>query len=128
MNRKFVIVAVVVGVAALVGAACAKKAGPGETPVSAEHGERTVPGALHGAVRSAAGKPVVGVLVAATSMDDPPRPVPEVAVITDGDGGYEWPLAPGRYRLNVSSPSGVGSGEIEVRVGVANDLDIVVAP
>lgn len=127
MNRKivFALVAVVV-VIVVVGASCATKAGPDESPVTGEHDERTIPWAVHGAVRTVDGNAVVGVMVSAVSIEDPARPVPEVAVITDEHGGYEWPLPPGRYRLSVDSPAGSGSGEVKVRVDQENALDITV--
>jgi hypothetical protein len=46
--------------------------------------------------------PVRGALVQARSTDSPPRRIPDIAILTDTDGRYAWPLLPGGYELSVS--------------------------
>jgi hypothetical protein len=70
--------------------------GPGTVPVS-------------GIVRDPAGRPVAGALVTATSLDRPPRPVPELAVFTDPAGRYDWPsLAPAGTKCASRPPPAPG--------------------
>jgi hypothetical protein len=42
-------------------------------------------------------------MVQAESLDAPKQAIPELAVMTGKDGGYWWPLRPGRYRLSVAA-------------------------
>jgi hypothetical protein len=70
---------------------------------------------VSGIVRDPAGRPVAGALVTATSLDRPPRPVPELAVFTDPAGRYDWPsLAPGRYEMRVTTTAGTGTAAATV--------------
>jgi hypothetical protein len=55
-----------------------------------------------GLVLGAAGRPLVGVVVTARSLDHPARAIPEIAIVTGADGRYAWPLRPGRYEIGVS--------------------------
>lgn len=55
--------------------------------------------AIAGTVVDGTGLPVEGALVQPKSVDDPPRPVPELAVISGPDGRYEWTLPAGRYEF-----------------------------
>jgi hypothetical protein len=56
-------------------------------------------GLVQGQVTDAAGQPLAGVLVVPESTDTPPQAVPEIAVMTDDRGRYQWTLAAGHYRL-----------------------------
>lgn len=72
-----------------------------DTPVS-DDGAGEPAGIRQGAagtVVDAAGRPVAGAMIAVRSLDTPSRPVPEIAVLSGGDGRYAWPLPPGRYEL-----------------------------
>lgn len=44
-------------------------------------------------------RPVAGAVIAARSLDRPARPIPEIAITTNDDGRFQWPLRPGTYRL-----------------------------
>jgi hypothetical protein len=57
---------------------------------------------VRGRVVDAVGKPLAGVLVTAQSTDTPPRAVPEIAVMTDQNGRFQWPLPAGNYTLSFS--------------------------
>lgn len=57
------------------------------------------PTMVQGRVVDAAGSPLAGVLVVPQSTDQPPQPVPEIAVQTGADGTYQWTLPPGSYTL-----------------------------
>jgi hypothetical protein len=87
-------------------AACAGERGPGapqpDDPVNPSvtaAGPASL-GSVTGLVTDAAGKPLSGVLVQVSSLDNPPRPVPEIAITTDAAGHYTWSLQPGKYQLD----------------------------
>jgi hypothetical protein len=54
-----------------------------------------------GRVTAPDGSPVKGALIEPRSLDDPSPPIPEIAIHTDKDGRYMWPLFPGTYELSV---------------------------
>jgi hypothetical protein len=56
-------------------------------------------GRVEGTVADAAGRPVQGALVVPRPADDRTPAVPEIAVHTDSDGRFSWPLPPGAYEL-----------------------------
>jgi hypothetical protein len=58
---------------------------------------------VRGRVASAEGKPIVATMVHAESLDNPKQAIPEIGVLTGKDGGYFWPLRPGRYRLTIKA-------------------------
>jgi len=64
--------------------------------------------AITGTVVDDAGHPVEGALVQPKSVDDPPRPVPELAVISGPDGRYEWNLPAGRYEFTATKDGRTG--------------------
>ena len=47
------------------------------------------------------GRPVEGALIEARPLDDPAPPIPEIAILSGGDGRYTWPLLPGTYEISV---------------------------
>lgn len=73
-----------------------------DTPVSDdEAGEpASIRQGTAGLVATASGAPVAGAMIMARSIDSPSRPVPEIAVLSGGDGRFAWPLPPGRYELS----------------------------
>lgn len=130
MNRKALIVTAVV-IAAAIALAIACDRPPAvereEQPATVDHEATRVPGALHGIVRATDASPVANVMVVATSTDEPPVAVPELAVVTDNDGKYEWPLKPGKYRLSVTDGThGNGAVDVTLQAGEQADVDIVV--
>jgi hypothetical protein len=98
----------------LVGMASCGVTTSGELPVSGSSPSSSpiVP-AAYGIVRNSDGNPIDGVMVNVDSLDQPPRAIPEMAVITGGLGAYEWPLAPGKYRIYATA-DGVGSDSVEI--------------
>ncbi len=73
-----------------------------DMPVSGQEGQLGEPAlsaGVQGQVTDAAGKPLPEVLVTPQSTDNPPQGVPELAVVTDNQGRYQWTLAPGAYTL-----------------------------
>jgi hypothetical protein len=108
-------------------AACGPPHG-GESPVSGGSPPTSgvvVVSAVHGIVVDAAGKPAPGIMVAARSLDEPPRAVPELAVVSDAEGRFEWPLQPGRYRLEIMAAEGAAAKEVEVTGGPGLTVELV---
>lgn len=76
--------------------------GPSDKPVrSAGGGTAAVPIAegVIGRLVDAHGRPVDSAVISTTSRDRPARPVPDIAILTDAQGRFEWPLGAGTYRL-----------------------------
>lgn len=47
--------------------------------------------------------PVVDASVQAVSLDNPTTAIPEIHIVSDGKGYYQWPLFPGEYAITVSA-------------------------
>lgn len=77
---------------------------------------------VSGTVRDGRGRPVAGVLVQAAAEPGSP-PVPDLAIVTDQAGRFDWPLRPGTYRLS-AGPSGTAV-RVTVRAGSAAHVDLV---
>ena len=84
-------------------------------------GQITVPG----------GRPVSGALIQPKSLDERGPPIPEIAILTDENGWYKWPLAPGMYEITASAEGyRPTTKQIIVRVGkvVIADLTLERTP
>lgn len=94
----------------------------GETPVSSDDplpsGGAPARGIVSGTVKSPNGTAVSGAMVVPKSIDTPPNPVPEMAVVTDASGGYQWSLPPGRYELTVQPSGSAAAGPVTQPVTV----------
>jgi len=72
---------------------------------------------------------VAGASVLAASADPNGPAVPEMAIVSDASGRYEWPLRPGRYELAVIAEGYRRASKIvSVRSGEVATLDFVLAP
>ena len=56
-----------------------------------------------GQVTTSDGRPVKGAFVQPRSLGDPSPRIPEIAILTDTEGRYTWPLFPGTYEISVSA-------------------------
>jgi Carboxypeptidase regulatory-like domain len=56
-------------------------------------------GVAQGRIIDSAGNPIAGVLVMPESTANPPQAIPEIAVLTDEQGRYQWTLSPGPYKF-----------------------------
>jgi hypothetical protein len=82
---------------------------------------------LRGRVRARNGTPVKGALVVPRSLDFPRKRIPEIAVITDRSGLYNWRLPPGRYSIEVRARGYRRSAKIvRLRRAVVQTLNFVV--
>lgn len=79
-----------------------------------------------GRVIDQAGAPVAGAVVMPRSNDSPPQEIPEIAVMTNHDGRYQWSLPPGRYSFTVhhDSYAPLTSQPLTVTPGHISSLDI----
>ena len=64
-----------------------------------EKGPARIAEGVVGRLVTPSGDPLVGARITARSLDRPAGPVPEIAILSDTDGRFTWPLRPGRYRL-----------------------------
>jgi Carboxypeptidase regulatory-like domain len=64
-----------------------------------EKGPARIAEGVVGRLVTPAGDRVAGARITARSLDRPAGPVPEIAILSDADGRFAWPLRPGRYRL-----------------------------
>ncbi|GAA0484126.1 carboxypeptidase-like regulatory domain-containing protein [Streptomyces sp. NPDC046215] len=69
-------------------------------------------GVISGVVRDAAGDPVAGARVAFT---DGPRPLPDIAALTDGEGHFSLAApAEGTYTLACRTDDGTASAAVHI--------------
>lgn len=61
-----------------------------------------------GVVVDSTGRPVDGALVQPKSLDTPPNPVPELAVLSGPDGRYTWHLTTGDYEFTATKDDRTG--------------------
>jgi hypothetical protein len=69
-----------------------------------------------GQVKAADGRPIMGAVIDAKSLDEPSPPIPERIVLSGADGRYFWPLLPGDYELRATA-TGYRTATARVRVG-----------
>ena len=79
---------------------------------------------VHGVVRDRQNRPVPAAFVQALPVGADTPAVPELAVFTDADGAYHWPLPGGRYRLRVTHARGAAEAEVQVPRGGRVRLDL----
>jgi len=65
-------------------------------------------------------------MVEPTSLDNPPRPIPELAVMSDASGRYSWSLPPGRYSLVAKAVPGTTKDLTHLTVGRFAPVVVVV--
>jgi hypothetical protein len=83
---------------------------------------------VKGRVTSPTGNPIRNTLIKAKSLDVPAKPVPEIAILTDSDGYYTWPLRPGDYEITVAIDRHEAASErVAVRLREITRLDFVVS-
>lgn len=68
---------------------------------------------VNGRVVDNQNQPVANAFVQVAPIGDTPA-VPELAVFTDADGRFVWPLKPGRYRVSVRDDKGQAARDVDV--------------
>jgi protocatechuate 3,4-dioxygenase beta subunit len=86
--------------------------------------------AVTGVVRDTDGRPVPGTNVALTSLDRPANAVPEIAVLTDRAGRYQWPASvpPGRYQVHATTSAGTASAVVDLPAAGRVTADLTLRP
>jgi len=106
--------------------ASAMAAGPVDSVNSASGSVATsLDQGIAGTVTNEAGEPVAEVFVRAASLDSN-SPIPDIAILTDAEGRFSWPLQPGTYRLTFYlDGTVVGEAEATVEAARVSDIDVV---
>ncbi len=84
---------------------CSSGGGDPDAPVTASDDPLTPQAIREGVVGRILGdgaQPLAGASVVPVSLDDPSPPIPEIAITSESDGRYSWPLRPGRYEIRVT--------------------------
>jgi hypothetical protein len=80
-----------------------------------------------GTVRDQAGNPLPEVFVQAVPVDPTAGPVPDIAIVTDAEGRYVWPLPPGRYQLSIAPATAASqTKEVVVEAGKRTSVNFLV--
>ncbi len=106
---------------------CTAGAASPDTPRSSDDGAAgRITQGITGTVTRADGTPIAGAFIAATSLDRPSPPIPEIAILTNEAGRFTWPLRPGRYRVTaLVDGAEVGSANTQVTRGKLSEVRIV---
>ena len=79
-----------------------------------------------GQIKDGEGLAVAGASVLAASVDVNGPAIPELAIVSDASGQYEWPLRPGGYELTVVADGYERvSKRVAVRAGRVTTLDFL---
>jgi Carboxypeptidase regulatory-like domain len=99
-------------------------------PASADESRPTViplEQGVTGQIKDGDGSAVARASVLAASVDPNGPAIPELAIVSDASGRYEWPLPPGRYELTVVADGYERvSKRVAVRAGQVARLDFLV--
>jgi hypothetical protein len=107
---------------AMAAAGCAGGARPPPAPVAMPaHAGPAAGQGVSGRVVDGAGRPVAGALIEARSLEQPPRPLVEIGVLSGADGRFRWPLPPG---TRAALRARLGDG-VSCEVGAAAGADAV---
>ena len=102
-----------------------------DRPVSSDQAQTVQPQArtgVAGTVRSPDGDTVSGAMIVARSLDSPTKPIPEIAILSNAQGKYLWPLKAGRYELTPVQDGRRGRPEtVSVTSGAVTRLDLTLA-
>jgi Carboxypeptidase regulatory-like domain len=94
-----------------------------------EKGPARIAEGVVGRLVAPSGDPVAGARITARSLDRPAGPVPEIAILSDADGRFAWPLRPGRYRLTAMVAGGeIAAATAVVEPGRVTTLELSGAP
>ena len=109
---------------------CANPSGP-DRPVSGGSGKSTarqLTEAVAGQITNEDGSAVEGASVLAAPLDPGGPAIPEIAIVSDAKGRYQWPLHAGRYEITVVADGYQRvSKTVAVKAAEITTLDFVVS-
>lgn len=70
------------------------------------------------------GTPASGYLIVPTSLAEPSVAIPEMALLSDERGRFEWPLPPGTYRLTATRADAPAIAPIDVEVPATGSITV----
>jgi hypothetical protein len=109
-------------------------AGPGadDRPVTGRGRDgtaATITQGVVGRVVAADGHPIANAWIRPASLERPGPPIPEIAIVSEADGRYRWPLPPGQYQVSVSADGyREATRPVTVSPGTTVTLDFVLDP
>ncbi len=84
---------------------------------------------LMGRIMDIDGYPVRGALIQPQSLDDPSPPIPDIAILSDNDGWYQWRLFPGAYEISVFAERyQTATRRIIIKAGQVINVDLILKP
>jgi hypothetical protein len=102
-----------------------------DRPVSGGDGNSTtrqLKEGITGRITNDDGNAVEGAAVVAASLDPSGPAIPELAIVSDANGRYQWPLRAGRYELTVVAEGYQRvSKKVAVSAGEVATLDFVLS-
>lgn len=79
---------------------------------------------LTGKVTTRNGQVVIGAMIIPTPLTMATPPIPDIAITTDTNGRYEWPLKPGPYQITAFSDGfRKHTRNIEIKANQVSTLD-----
>jgi hypothetical protein len=109
---------------------CANPSSP-DRPVSGANGSSTarqIKEGVTGRITNDEGNAVEGAAVLAASVDPSGPAIPEIAIVSDAKGHYQWTLRAGRYELTVVAEGYQRvSKKVAVSAGEVATLDFVLS-
>jgi hypothetical protein len=94
-----------------------------------EKGPARIAEGVVGRLVTLSGESLAGARITARSLDRPAGAVPEIAILSDTDGRFAWPLRPGRYRLTAMvAGREIAAATAMVEPGRVATLELLGAP
>lgn len=79
---------------------------------------------VSGSIVAEDGRPLGGAFVVPVGLDQEPPPIPEIAILSESNGRYTWPLRPGNYEIVVTLEGyRRATGRVTVSAGEVAVLD-----
>ena len=87
-------------------------------------GTGTIEEGVVGRVTALDGHPIEGAFIQAISLGDAGPPIPDIAILSDSQGRYTWPLMPGSVQLSVTADGyQSATARVTIQTGKVTMLD-----
>ena len=74
-------------------------------------------------------RPIANAVIAAKSLDRPAKAIPDIAIMTNAAGRFQWPLRPGAYQLAAMLDGRqVATATVTVEPGQVTTIDLFTRP